>query len=356
MSEEKSKRSNVTIFDVAEEAGVSYSTVSRVVNNFQFVKPETRERVQAAMDKLGYVANIKARSLAGGRSQMLGLLLYDFESSYQVEIVRGIDAEVSALDYDLMLYTTHHRRRKESTLVAKLTQGLVDGLLIVLPSNLEAYLEDLDGQNFPYVLIDHAGNGISSNTVKAQNWQGSFEAATHLISLGHQRIGFVQGVMTVDSARERLAGYEAALTQNSLPVDMALIQPGDFDWQSGYKAARNLLTLAEPPTAVLAASDVCAFGVTEGFLAQGVRVPEDVSVMGFDDIPEAITVRPSLTTMRQDLRQMGRIATRMLVGCIDNADQPNEQIELAMELIERESTCIPTGSIFWKSGNGVSSP
>ena len=344
MSPEKPKRNNVTIFDVAKEAGVSYSTVSRVVNNFQFVKAETRERVQAAMDKLGYVANVKARSLAGGRSQMLGLLLYDFESSYQVEIVRGIDAEVSALNYDLMLYTTHHRRQKESTLVAKLTQGLVDGLLIVLPSNLEAYLEDLDGRNFPYVLIDHAGAGISSNTVKATNWQGSFEAVTYLADLGHQRIGFVQGVMTVDSAQERLAGYKAALAEHGLAMDTTLIQPGDFDWQSGYEATHSFLAMSHPPTAVIASSDVCAFGVMEGFLEKGLRVPEDVSVIGFDDIPEATTVRPSLTTVRQDLRQMGRIATRMLVDCIDNPDHTTQQIELPMELIIRESTAPPPDS------------
>ncbi|MCB8942481.1 MAG: LacI family DNA-binding transcriptional regulator [Ardenticatenaceae bacterium] len=349
MSEENTKRNNVTIFDVAKEAGVSYSTVSRVVNNFQFVKSETRERVQAAMDKLGYVANLKARSLAGGRSQMLGLLLYDFESSYQVEIVRGIDAEVSALDYDLMLYTTHHRRRKESTLVAKLTQGLVDGLLIVLPSNLEAYLADLDGRNFPYVLIDHAGTGTTSNTVKAKNWEGSFEATSYLASLGHRRIGFVKGIMVVDSAKERLAGYEAALAQHGLAVDAALIQPGDFAWQTGYDAAHNLLALAEPPTAVIAASDACAFGVIEGLLAQGVRVPEDVSVVGFDDIPEARAIRPSLTTMRQDLRQMGRIATRILVNGIEDPDLPTEQVELDMELIVRESTCPPVESVYWRS-------
>ena len=348
MSEENSKRNSVTIFDVAKEAGVSYSTVSRVVNNFQFVKPETRERVQTAMDRLGYVANVKARSLAGGRSQMLGLLLYDFESSYHVEIVRGIDAEVSVLDYDLTLYTTHHRRRKESSLVNKLTQGLVDGLLIVLANNLEAYVEDLDGRQFPYVLIDHAGIGISSNAVKAKNWQGSFEAVAYLTSLGHRRIGFVQGMMTVDSAKERLAGYQAAVVQYGLCVDDTLIQPGDFTWQTGYDAATSFLALAEPPTAVLAANDVTAFGVIEGFLANNVRVPEDVSVMGFDDIPEASTIRPSLTTMRQDLRQMGRLATRMLVQYIDEPDRPNEHVELPMELIIRESTYTPHKSIYWQ--------
>lgn len=344
MSEIKSKQNKVTIFDVAKEAGVSYSTVSRVVNDFHYVKPETRERVQAVMDRLGYVANLKARSLAGGRSQMLGLLLYDFETSYQVEIVRGIDAEVSALDYDLTLYTTHHRRRKESTLVAKLIQGLVDGLLIVLPRNLEAYLEDLDNQSFPYVLIDHAGSVNSSNSVKAKNFQGCFDAVSHLAELGHKHIGFVTGTMETDSAKERLEGYKKAVCEYGLVDDDALIQYGDFTKNSGYSAAMALLELNVPLTAVIASSDACAFGVIEAIHEKGLRVPDDISVVGFDDIPQAATSSPKLTTMRQDLRKMGSMATRLLLKCIDDPNHPIEHIEMPMELILRETTAPPPPS------------
>ena len=147
----------VTIFDVAREAGVSYSTVSRVVNGFEHVKPETRARVQAAMQKLGYVANLKARSLAGGRSQVIGVLVYDFESSYQIQVIKGIDTAVTDLDYDMMLFTTHSRKRKESDYVAKLSQGIVDGLLVILPVGLDAYIKDLNKMSFPFVVIDHRG-------------------------------------------------------------------------------------------------------------------------------------------------------------------------------------------------------
>ena len=154
---EKSNSNVVTIFDVAERAGVSYSTVSRVVNNYAYVKPATRTKVQTAMDELGYVANLKARSLAGGRSQIIGILTYDLDTTYNVEVVRGIDEEVSTRDYDMILSTTHHRRQKEANHVAKLAKGLVDGLLIVLPSNLDAYVATLRNQGFPFVLIDHEG-------------------------------------------------------------------------------------------------------------------------------------------------------------------------------------------------------
>ncbi|MCB8962473.1 MAG: LacI family DNA-binding transcriptional regulator [Ardenticatenales bacterium] len=349
MSEEKSRRNNVTIFDVAKEAGVSYSTVSRVVNNFQFVKPETRERVQAAMDKLGYVANLSARSLAGGRSQMIGMLLYDFESSYQVEIVRGIDAEAAALDYDLTLHTTHHRRQKESTLVARLTQVGVDGLLIVLPRNLTAYVADLNVRHFPYVLIDHAGTDIAGNTVKAKNYDGAIAATRYLLELGHRHISFVQGTATIDSASERLAGFRAAMSAAGLATPPDYIQPGDFSRQAGAAAAANLLALPVPPTAILAASDDCAFGAIATLLAAGLRVPEDVSVVGFDDIPEAVAYRPALTTMRQDLRQMGRIATRMLVNAIEDPDSVSQQVELDMELVIRDTACPPENSRFWGS-------
>ena len=176
MSGQLSRQGNVTIFDVAKESGVSYSTVSRVVNDFPHVKPETRERVQSAMEKLGYSPNLKARSLKEGRSQMLGLVLFDFESGYHVDIMRGIDGEVALLNYDLMLSTTHHGRRKESAIVTKLMQGLVDGLLIVVPQSLDDYLDKLNSRQFPYVLIDQGAVETTRNTIQSQNRQGSMEA------------------------------------------------------------------------------------------------------------------------------------------------------------------------------------
>ncbi len=342
----KDKSASVTIFDVAERAGVSYSTVSRVVNNYTYVKPATRAKVQAAMEELGYVANLKARSLAGGRSQVIGVLIYDLETNYSVEVVRGIDQEVSLLDYDMMLSTTHHRRQKEADYVAKLALGLVDGLLIVLPSNLDAYVNDLKRQNFPFVLIDHQGlerEGVGS--IQAQNFQGGYDATRHLLELGHRRIGTITGPVTqvppVNSAVDRLAGYRAALADAGIAYDPTLVYEGDFSFTAGRAGTDYLLDQAMPVTAIVAASDVTAFGVIEAARTRGLALPRDLSIVGFDDIPEARYRRPALTTIRQPLREMGRLASRMLIEHLEDGDQPLTRIELPTKLQVRDTTAPP---------------
>src|SRR5262245_50426287 len=184
---------DVTIVDVAREAGVSYATVSRVINNKGYINPETREKVLRAITKLGYVVNQQARSLAGGRSQVVGLLVPSLDTGYIGEIVRGIDEELSSESYDLMLYTAHRRKTRESTYVATLTQGMADGLLLVLPREPSAYLETLRRRGFPYVLIDHQGIDEVGPSVGATNWRGGYDATRYLIELGHRRVGFVTG-------------------------------------------------------------------------------------------------------------------------------------------------------------------
>ena len=342
----ETKSSAATIFDVAKRAGVSYSTVSRVVNDYAHVKPATRARVQAAMAELGYVANLKARSLAGGRSQVIGILIYDLDTNYNVEVVRGIDEEVSKLDYDMMLSTTHHRRQKEADYVAKLARGLVDGLLIVLPSNLDAYYATLEAQNYPFVLIDHEGiTRAGGGSIQATNFQGGYEATRHLLDLGHRRIGIITGPYSdpgaVSSAVDRLAGYQAALRDAGIALAPTLISEGDFGFTSGYTGTQRFLALAEPPTAIVAASDVAAFGVIEGALAAGLAVPQNLSVIGFDDIPEAAYRRPALTTIRQPLREMGRLSTRMLINHLEDPESPLTRIELPTILQVRSTTAPP---------------
>lgn len=327
----------VTIFDVAREAGVSYSTVSRVVNNYSFVKSGTRERVLMAMDKLGYVANASARQLAGGKSMMIGLLVYDLESSYLVELVKGIDSELSELNYDLMLSTTHQRRAKEASFVSRLTHGMVDGLLLVLPSNLDGYLPSLVQQDFPFVLIDYVDPTKICNTISVTNWRGSFEATTYLIGLGHRRIGFIMGRLDVYSTHQRLAGYQSALLQYDLPQDPSLIVIGDFREYEGYTCTKTLLELREAPTAILASCDAAAFGAMRAIYERGLRIPEDISIIGFDDIPQAATTQPALTTVRVPLRSMSHIATRLLLAKIASNNHMPQQIELPTELVIRQS-------------------
>mgnify|MGYP001176715253 CR=1 FL=1 len=335
------KNSSVTIVDVAREAGVSYSTVSRVVNDNSHVRPETRARVLNAMLRLGYVVNQQARSLRGGRSQVIGVLVPDVGNTYIGAIIQGIDSELAARQYHLMLYTTHRRKTKESAYVTTITRGMADGLLLLLPTNVEAYIESLQKLQFPHVLVDyqHVENAFTS-TVQSTNWQGAYDATRYLIELGHRRIGYIVGQREMQCSLDRLAGYRAALADAGLPIDPELIYPGDFYRPQGYMAANHFLSLPNPPTAIFAANDLSAFGVMDAVLNSGRRIPEDISVIGFDDILEAGHVHPGLTTVRQPLEEMGRVAAQLLLKRLDNPDLPGERVEMATELIVRDS-CAP---------------
>jgi len=334
---DRESQREITIVDVADEAGVSYATVSRVINNKDHVSPEKRERVLRAMAQLGYVANMQARSLAGGESRVVGLLVDYLSSSYMDEIIRGIDEALDAENYDLMLYTTHRRKTKESAYVTKLTRRLADGLLLILPRNAGAYLDTLRQRQFPHVLVDYFSAKQNVPSVSTTNFRGAYDAMSFLLSLGHQRIGFITGTMEFGCARDRLDGYRLALKEHGLPVDPCLICEGDFMQPQGYQCAQRLLSLPEPPTAIFSSNDTMAFGVMEAARERGLRLPEDLSIVGFDDIPQASHVHPALTTIRQPLEEMGRSAAHLLLKYIAHPNAAVERIELPTRLVIRES-------------------
>jgi LacI family transcriptional regulator len=337
----KNRTSKVTIMDVAAEADVSYGTVSRVINNSDHVKQETRERVLAAMRRLGYVANRQARSLAGGKTNSVGVLVPDLGTGYIGEIIRGIDSELWLSNLDLILYTTHRTASKEANYVANLAKGMVDGLLLVLPRSPADFIGTLTERNFPFVLIDHQGIGKDCPAVGAANWQGGFTATEYLIKLGHQRIGFITGWKDLGCALDRLDGYRSALRTNHIPDDPKLIYEGTFFQPDGFTGALNLLDLSDPPTAIFASNDVMAMGVMDAVRHKGLRVPDDVSVIGFDDIPQSSLIRPALTTIRQPLEKMGRVATQMLLESLSHPQKNIGRIELPTELIVRDSCQAP---------------
>lgn len=334
----KSLAAKITIIDVAAAAGVSFGTVSRVINDDVHVKPETRERVRQAMDRLGFVANRQARSLAGGKSNIIGVLVPDLGTGYIGEIIRGIDAELGLVGLDLMLYTTHRTATKEANYVANLAQGMVDGLLMVLPRNPADYVGELTRRAFPFVLIDHQGTGRECPAVGATNWQGAYNATEYLIALGHRRIGFITGSMDLGAAQDRLEGYKAALKTSHITPVPALIHEGTFFQPEGYTGAMKLLDLAEPPTAIFASNDVMAMGAMDAVRSRGLRIPDDISILGYDDIPQAELVRPALTTVRQPLEHMGRVATQMLLDMLKKPELHPNRIELPTELVVRSST------------------
>jgi LacI family transcriptional regulator, galactose operon repressor len=327
----------ITIHDVAAAAGTSYGTVSRVINDAPHVKPETRQRVREAMDSLGYVVDRRARSLAGGRAQVLAVLVPDLGTGYIGEIIRGIDAEVELAQYELLLYTTHRQAAKETSYVTNIARGMADGLVLVLPSDLQSIVEHLRQIEFPFVLVDYQGFEEHLPAVCATNWQGAYNATEYLIELGHRRIGFITGDMEMAAARNRLAGYQAALRTHHLPNASELVREGAFHYPDGHAAAQALLALTHPPTAIFASNDDMAFGVLDALRGQGVRVPADVSLIGFDGIPQTALVHPPLTTVSQPLAKMGRVATQMLLDRLNDPGKPIHRIELPTELIIRES-------------------
>jgi len=333
----QNRSSKVTIIEVAEKAGVSFGTVSRVVNNDIHVKKETRERVLKVMEKLGYVANRQARSLAGGKSNIIGVLVPDLGTGYIEEIIRGIDAELSLSDLDLILYTTHRTASKEANYVANLAKGMVDGLLLVLPRSPADYIGTLTGRNFPFVLIDHQGTGRNCPAVGATNWQGAYRATEYLIKLGHSRIGFITGSMDLGCSMDRLEGYLSALRTHHASDAPELIYEGTFFQPDGYAGASALLDLPNPPTAIFASNDIMALGVMDAVRSRGLRIPDDVSIVGFDDIPQSAVVRPALTTVNQPLEKMGRVATQMLLDLLRQPEKEAGRIELPTELVIRDS-------------------
>jgi LacI family transcriptional regulator len=340
MTEERPGRP--TIMDVARRAGVSPSTVSRVVNEHPHIRSATRERVRAAMSDLGYVAHASARTLASGRTRVIGLLAIEVGTSFFQAVIAGVDEQVAAFDHDFLLCTTRGRRVKEMEYVARLSHGMVDGLVVVLPRGLTDYVERLRAERFPFVIVDHDAEAPGCNLVNASNRVGTRDAIRHLIGLGHRRIGFVTGTRGVGSAEERLAGYREALAEAGVPWDERLVTDGDFLEKRGYAGGLALLALDDAPTAIFASADSAAIGVLRAARERGLVVPRDLSVIGFDDIPEASLVTPALTTVLQPMREMGRAAVRLLMGVLREPDRPPTTIVLSTSLVVRDSTAPPS--------------
>lgn len=332
-------RKKVTIKDVAKAAEVSYATVSRVINE-QSVSAEKRARVQRAIDDLGYIANPSARSLAGGKTHVVGVLVPNLGNEYINQVLQGIDEALREQNYDLMLYTTQQRADKEARYTQALTNGLIDGLLLLVPFYPDKYLAALRKQHFPHVLIDQSERTSASPTIAAENCQGAWAATRYLLELGHRSIGFIKGIPELASAQERFLGYQYALAEYGLTVNEKLVREGHFDQRRGFDAASQLLALPDPPTAIFAANDASSIGVLQAARHAEVRVPEDLSIVGFDDVPRAVQTYPALTTVHQPLVEMGKAAVSLLNHYIEEPTRTVQHITFDTCLIVR-NTCAP---------------
>jgi len=333
------KDGRTTLEMVAAAAGVSLATVSKVLNDREDVGAATRLRVQQLLEQYDYVPPRRsAVSRRVATSQVIELVVATPDSPYTVEIMRGVTS--SSMD---VVVSSVSNSSDASAWSSRLASSGRAGAIIVTSELTLADQRNLARGRVPYVLIDPAAELPSPEvaTVGATNWAGGLSAAHHLLDLGHRRIAVIGGPVAMLCSRARISGYSAALASAGVEVDPALIRHGNFRHLGGYEAARQLFELAEPPTAIFAGSDEQAFGVAEAARVTGRRIPEDLSVVGFDDLPISRWFSPPLTTVRQPLAEMGRIAAEMLSAMIDGRDGHGRQVELATELVIRSSTAPP---------------
>jgi LacI family transcriptional regulator len=330
-------KSTLTIQDVARTAGVSVSTVSRVLNEKDDVASETYEKVQRVIAELGYASSLAAKSMRSRKTNVIGLVVHDLEQSFCLNVVKGVNRAIEQLDYDLLVYTGGNSRDRswavrERQYVSLLNGSITDGIIVVTPT------AETFSTHYPLVAVDPHLDSADFPAVIATNHIGALSAMEYLLSLGHRRIGFIGGRPDLQSAIRRLQGYKDSLQQANIPFDPGLIQIGDFTQETGYRCAQNLLALPVRPTAIFAANDKSAIGAIEASTEMGLTVPEDLSIIGFDNIEEASFVNGGLTTVDQFIGDMGRVAVKMLVNLIQGHLLENQIYRMPTQLIMR-NTC-----------------
>ncbi|WP_425483029.1 LacI family DNA-binding transcriptional regulator [Cellulomonas septica] len=326
----------VKMADVARTAGVSVATVSKVVNGRYGVAAATLSRVQEVIEELGYEASLGARSLRSHRTNVLGILVAEFEP-YSTELLKGASAAVGATGYELLAYSGGGAGGSvgwERRYLSRLAGTLIDGAVIVTPTVVEAH------PGVPVVAVDPHTGPSGLPTVDADSFAGAVLATEHLLGLGHTRVAFLGGRPDLESARLREDGFRHAMAAAGVPVDEDLVRVGGYRPETADQPANELLARPQPPTAVFAANDLSAIRVVEVARSLGLRVPEDLSVIGFDNVPESALATPPLTTISQPLQQMGAEALRLLVDLIDGRER-GVHVRLSTELVERASTAPP---------------
>lgn len=330
----RKKRRTVTIQDVAKTAGVSVSTVSRVLNGKVDVASDTQDRILSVIDDLGYTTNLAARSMRSQKKNLVGLIMPDIAYPFAIEVMKGVNQAIAESEFDLLVYTTGDVRKSgrashEQKYVSLLTNSISDGVIIVAPVAGEFNIDA------PIVSIDPLASNPNYPSVHATNYQGAMEAMEYLLSLGHKRIGYISGRVELESSNRRLMGYRASLEKAGIPLDEELIASGDYTTETGVSGAQKLLALEKPPTAIFASNDQMAMGVFQVAEELGMRIPEDLSVVGFDNITESKYM--GLTTVDQFISEMGFVATQMLIKLINDATLEDQTYRMQTQLIVRNS-------------------
>lgn len=330
----RKNRQMVTIQDVAKTAGVSVSTVSRVLNGKLDVASETQDRIRSVIDDLGYTTNLAARSMRSFKKNMVGLIMPDIAYPFAIEVMKGVNRAIAESEFDLLVYTTGDVRKSgrashEQKYVSLLNNSITDGVIIVAPVTSEF------STDAPIVSIDPHMSDPNYASVHATNYQGALDAMDYLFHLGHRRIGFISGRAELESSNRRLKGYRDAMEKAGLSIDKQLIASGDYTTATGITCAQQLLSLDKPPSAIFASNDQMAMGVYQVAQERGLRIPEDLSVVGFDNIMESKYM--GLTTVDQFISEMGYVATQMLIKLITGEPLESQTYKMQTQLVVRTS-------------------
>jgi LacI family transcriptional regulator/LacI family repressor for deo operon, udp, cdd, tsx, nupC, and nupG len=325
--------------DVAEQAGVSVSTVSRVINRPDMVDPETRSQVEAVLSKMDYRPSRVARRLKNrGKAQILGVIIPDIQNPFYSEIVRGIEDVAYQRDYAVILCNSEEDPEREDFYLNVLHGESADG--VILPPLLRAgnsYSADIEEYDFPIVCFDRRLPGDPVDTVIVDNRKGAREVTAHLLGLGHRRIGVICGPDNLSTSTERLEGYQQALRDYGVEIDEELVRMGPPHRGAGHAHSDELLSLDQPPTAIFAANNQLCLGVLECAREHGLSIPNEIAIVGFDDAPWAKLLDPPLTTVEQPTYEIGQQAAQQLLDRLEHPNSPPSLITLDPKLRVRAS-------------------
>ncbi|CAM5505194.1 LacI family DNA-binding transcriptional regulator [Streptomyces cyaneofuscatus] len=331
------KMGRITLAQVAERAGVSISTVSKVLNGRQDVATPTRLKVERLLEAHAY----RRTTRSAGEAPLIEIVFHELESIWAMELIRGVENVAKAHGAGVVLTESGTRHAPGPDWMEAMLQRRPLGVVLVFSTLPGEVKQQLRARSIPFVIIDPAGDPDPDvPSVGSANWNGGLAATRHLIECGHRRIGVITGPEDMLCSRARLDGYRSAMTMAGLEVDPGLILFGDFHVEGGYDRATEMLSRPNRPTAIFAGSDLQALGVLEAARVQGLRVPHDLSVVGYDDVSIARWASPALTTVHQPLRQMAEEAAQMLMRL--RAQEPvSTRLELATTLVVRKSTAPP---------------
>lgn len=328
-----------TIREVAERAGVAPITVSRVINNSGYVSEKTRARVEAAVAELGYVPNVLARSLRSKRTNTLALILTDISNPFWTTVARGVEDAASDAGFNVILCNTDESEVEQDKYLRVLLQKRVDGVLLVPVRSTVEPIKFVQSQDTPVVVLDRRIPDAQADVVRCDSEGGAYRLTRLLLSLGHRRIAMLSGPEGVSTAEDRVAGYRRALAEAGLDDDAAMVYYGRFSLESGYDMARQMLARTPRPSGVFAGNNFIAIGALRALRDAGLRVPEDLALVGFDDLPADLVVDPFLTVAAQPAYEMGRQATELLLARLSGeSPAAYQEIVLPTEIIVRESS------------------